>query len=558
MNLMFNKLSPISSFALAVATFCAGLTGEAAQVDLKEAASADSMLFLSIEDFPGYLNVYPEAALEGAMLVQTTSVAGSPLQLQSFIAVTQKFWSLSKEFTGQVVLSGRVEGERPLLQLLADCSADAESLEAVFADAKDFGPAEKGETIGGYSFSSRTVSEDISLFYAIANGRLIVTTDMDLARRAVDSINGKGEGTPISSSPAYQKALSFAKDYDGALGLFQLTDAFWNLVEPKFGEAGAVVDALGARNIEGMFFAYPKGARVLKESLGGVLVKEGASSVDLYEKPAGDLQLPAWAAADSYLNFSMQLDLPHLKDGILSLMETLTPGSSASYQQANQMAAMMIGVTIDDLLGKGLGDQISVSMDMDMSVMSNLVQTQGKGAAASPMKGMLLNLKVKDRQILEGLVTAVLAQAQGMVQRTDYAGATFLSAPSMMPGLAPGSSMNLALTDSDLFIQMGQIDALKEILKRAGGEVTGAFANAPMKRIFEPLHADAISVMTVNYAGFFVMMKSLYLNGDQERTEAEKEKVQAYFDFLEQMMDEVAVVTTQSEGAYLFSMGMGK
>lgn len=562
MNHMSKKLSPISSIALAVAAFGVGFNGDAAQVDLKDAASADSMLFLSVENFPGYLDVYPEEALEGAMLMQTSNVAGSPLELQSMLAVVQEFWSLSKEFSGQVVLSGRVEGEMPLIQLLADYSGDAESLDAIFAGAKEIGEAKDGDKVDGFSFSSRALNPEISLYYAVAEGRLVVTTDMELARQAVESINGKALAAPISSSPVYQKALSFAKDYDGAMGLIQLTDGFWNLVDPKVGEAGEVMDALGVSNIEGMFFAYPKGERVLKESLGGVLVKEGTSAIDLYKKPESDLELPAWAAADSYMNFSLQIDLPHLKDGILALMEKTKPGSSASYQQTNQMAAMMIGVTIDDLLSKGLGGQISMSMDMDMSVMSKFMQPvmtkPGDPAPTSPMKSMLLNIKVKDRQIMEGLVTAVLAQAQGMVQKTNYEGATFLSAPAMMPGAAPGSSMNLALTDTDIFIQMGQADALKEVLKLAGGEVTGAFANAPMKRIFEPLHSEAISVATVNYAGFFDMMKSVYFNGEQERTEEEKEKVQAYFDFLEHIMDEVAIVTTESKGAYLFSMGMGQ
>lgn len=524
-------------------------------------------MYLEIEDFPAYRDLYPAEALEGGILLQQKNIEMLGQKIPLRAEALTLLGELSHHFSGEIVLSveapASFDEQPPVISLVADFNGKTSDVESILnAIGENPSSAVEGENYKGFALSSQSFSSDFQLNYAVSEGVLVASNHQDAAKRSIDVIGGAAVESSISDSPIYQKARGHADDFTGALALIQNSESLkTNLkaLAASGSDANATkfMEAFGYDAFEGLFVAYPRGEGVLKDAKFGILFSEKLGVFSLYNKPEGDIKVPNWASPDAYSSGVMQLDLGNLKDSILTLLTEIDPNAAEQYQQANGMAAMMIGATIDDLLGQGFGDHLMYSIEMNTEFLAASMTGQNptNAGSASPIEGTFA-IEVADRSILMSVLEKAVAQSGGMVTPEDLNGTFYFSSPMGIPGAAPGTFVNVGLTEDTLFVNIGQEGDLKQVLALAGSNAEGAFQSRTFERVLDGRKSSAVAGMMINYSSLFAALQEGTLKGAYQWTDEETAKLEAYFAFLRSAIGTAGMVVTEEEGAYIFDIAL--
>lgn len=558
----------LTSLTIAAATLLTSC-GKKTRASLEEVVPADAVALAWIEDVPSYRNLYPKAVFEGALVLQKVSLAKSAgtEQLEQLTAISEAsnillsiVEQLSGEFVASVTPVGGFETE-PAIQILADYEGDLATLEEALSKINGIGPVVEGETYDEYTFKSRTITSKMNLHYALSDGFLVSGTDLASVKNSINVLNGTPLPKDITSNPKFQRALSLSDGYDGGLIFGQITDEFREFLNSDLKKTNQ--NALIGKNISGFdgidaaFIGYPKGKEALRSSKIGLLFHEKIGLINLIQKPASSIELPTWADSDAYLNWTTQSDPIHFKDQILSIVEMFQPGASRNYQQINQQATMFIGVSIDELFSDVLGDQVTVSLKMDEAALAAAMTPQA-GPTQPPLQEIILEIALKDVATFEGILEKIVAQTGGALQSEKIGNATLLSSPMPIPNLKAGSKLSLGISDNSFFLSVTDSDKLRSILSGEDTENSGAFQSPVVERAIKDSKDSAFTVLKANYKSFGAFFESFAKTDDLELSDQEKESLEAYIDFILSYLDELVLVGTEEEDAFVFRIGMGK
>lgn len=537
----------------------------------------DAVLYLEIADFAGYKAAYPSQFIPGAIALQKLQMGAISEQLQGkqqedFAKIVESlstFTSLAERFNGQIAfaveLPEDLEQGEPTISLVADYAGTLEQLQSSLREVDPNLSPVAGETYRGFALQAQPISDSLTVTYALHEGLLVASNHAPAAKRAIDALHGQPLASSIKDSPVYQKALSHSKGYDGGLLLLQsgpkLENAFQALIAKgsptpeKQAQVQRIVETLALKEFQGIFASYPRGAAALKSGVGGLLYGEKKGIFDLYRKPAGNLKLPSWTKADNYSSGVLQLNLGSLKDQIVALLATEQPQAAQSYQQMNGLAAMFVGATLDDLLGKILGDHLAYSMQMDTQLIeaSMTGQQLAPEQIGMPFKGTFA-LEVKDPARLKSILQAQIQNVGGAIQAEDLEDGYFMAMPMTQQGVPPGTLLNLALTSDSLYLNIGQAGELRELLASAS---PGAFESPGFQAAYQGKETRAFTCLAFNYGSVFDAVRTGLMDRDLSALSPEDQSaLHAYFDFIGQIMHRAFFVGHEAEGAYLFDLSV--
>lgn len=557
-------LTTLTIAAAALLSSC----GQKPRTSFKELVPAEAVAMAWIGDVPSYRDLYPESVFDGALVLQKISVAksGGAQNVEQLTAlkdaseiVLSVFEQLSGEFMASVTPIGGFDAE-PAIQFIADYDGELTVLESALSEIADIGPIIDGETYGEYVFKSRTITSKMSLHYALSNGLLVSGTDLPSLKASIEALKETPLPASITSNANYQRAVSLSGEYDGGIIFGQITDEFREFLASDLEESGPSAELgkniLGFDGIDAAFISYPEGKEALRSGLAGIIFHEKIGLVNLLKKPASPIKLPEWADKDAYLNWTIQSDPVHFQKQLLAIIDMAQPGAAASFQQVNQQATMFIGVSVDELFSDVFGDQVTISLKMDEDALAAAMAPQA-GQPQSPIEEATIEIAIKDTAKLKSIMDKILTQTGGALQAEAIGDATLYQSPMPIPNLKPGSKASLGITEGSFFLSVSDDDKLRDILSGDEIDDSGAFQSSVVERTMGDNADTAFTVLKANYESFSSFFESFASAEDVELSDQEEEDLEAYIEFILSYLEELVIVGTEKEDAFVFKIGMG-
>lgn len=532
---------------------------------LKEIVPADALIMLWVGDVPEYRSAYPESIWEGAQAFQKLSLehsANTPgaEQLEEFQRIGAIVIDLIDQMDGEFIASLTPQADfddTPSFQIAANYSGDLASFEKILAEVDDIEDATDSDVHGNFQFKALTLTKEDTFYYAVADQLLLIGNEIESLKASIDALNGTPLPSTIDDSPIYQKALSLSDGYDGAIFFGQMNESANNKIKEEI-ESGsakskAEYERSGASEFEGVFLSYPAGKEALGNGIAGILYNEKKGIFNLLAKVDAPIRLPEWASPEAYMTWTLQFDLDHFRDQLFTIIEE----SGEEYQQANAQAGMFIGATLDDLFEKALDDQITISFKMDEEIFTAALG--GKPARnQNPLKSIILELSVKDRAILDTVIEKLVAQAGGMIQPESIDDNLYIATPLPIPGLTPGTVAAVGLTDSSLFLSLGEAEKIKAIVSGDQVEDGNGFESEAVERAMDGDEDNAFTAVRGNFALMNALFEEISNSYSETLSEEEKSSVQSYQEFMNNYLSQFAIVGTHQKGAMVFKITAGE